>query len=205
MLRRFLLAIMLVCIAVAVLGCAADDPSIVFEGDLYSEIEGDADRRELRSHESRRSIFIEPSTDPDWDYTVAIDDKEYRIEGSPNSFRVEFPDGRTLTRNHGSSTSTGSAAPGTATSFEDWDRVDSIGKLVYGAASTEVERGAWTPSPAGFILVAMGLLLIFRPRWAFFLDLGWRVKDAEPSDLYLAVAKIGGWAMVIAGALLGFS
>ena len=49
------------------------------------------------------------------------------------------------------------------------------------------------------ILAGIGLFNIVRPRTAWFLDSGWKYKDAEPSDMALSAHVIGGiLAMVIA-------
>ncbi|MEU6137584.1 DUF6199 family natural product biosynthesis protein [Nocardioides sp. NPDC047086] len=58
-----------------------------------------------------------------------------------------------------------------------------------------------------FILVvaaAWSFFVAFKPRVGFFLEEGWKFRDAEPSDLYLGVTRIGSFvggvaALVMAG------
>ena len=57
------------------------------------------------------------------------------------------------------------------------------------------------PKPVGLalLLLAVGIFNVAAPRTAWYLEYGWRYKDAEPSDLALAANCIGGViALVIA-------
>lgn len=44
----------------------------------------------------------------------------------------------------------------------------------------------------GFILLAVSLFHLLAPRLAWSLHIGWKLKNAEPSDAYLAMARVGG-------------
>jgi hypothetical protein len=41
-------------------------------------------------------------------------------------------------------------------------------------------------------LLLIGLFNLFAPRAARFASIGWKIRNAEPSDAYLAVHRIGG-------------
>src|SRR5690606_27510871 len=53
--------------------------------------------------------------------------------------------------------------------------------------------------PIGIILMLIGLLLAVFPYGAWYLEIGWRLKDAEPSDLALIVNRVGGILIGIVG------
>lgn len=51
----------------------------------------------------------------------------------------------------------------------------------------------------GFILLALGVLEVINPRAAWKWEVGWKIKDAEPSDTYLLFARISGIITCIVG------
>jgi len=42
------------------------------------------------------------------------------------------------------------------------------------------------------LLLVIGLFHIFAPYAAWYISLGWKLRDAEPSDAYLTMSRIGG-------------
>jgi len=52
----------------------------------------------------------------------------------------------------------------------------------------------------GLIIIAIGLINIFKPTFAWYMKEGWKVSgDSEPSDSYLALTRFGGVVAVIMG------
>ncbi|WP_314590507.1 DUF6199 family natural product biosynthesis protein [Paenibacillus terrigena] len=52
----------------------------------------------------------------------------------------------------------------------------------------------------GLIIIAIGLMNIFKPSLAWYLKEGWKVSgDSEPSDTYLALTRFGGVVAIIMG------
>jgi len=49
------------------------------------------------------------------------------------------------------------------------------------------------------LLIGFGLLEVINPRITWYLSEGWKFKDAEPSDLYLAVSRVVGAVLVLIG------
>jgi hypothetical protein len=49
-----------------------------------------------------------------------------------------------------------------------------------------------TPWLFGLLIIAFGAISIFFPHFIFFINEGWKLRDAEPSDLYLTMTRIGG-------------
>ena len=71
----------------------------------------------------------------------------------------------------------------------------------------EGRPGKSDPKPVGFILllIAVGIFNVAAPKTAWFLEYGWRYKNAEPSDLALAANRIGGGiALAVAVLMLIF-
>ena len=52
---------------------------------------------------------------------------------------------------------------------------------------------------AGLLLLAVGAFGTFAPRAAWYLEYGWRFRDAEPSDAALTVQIIGGVILLLVG------
>ncbi|OAB46561.1 DUF6199 family natural product biosynthesis protein [Paenibacillus antarcticus] len=53
---------------------------------------------------------------------------------------------------------------------------------------------------AGILIIAIGILNILNPNFAWHLREGWKVDgDSEPSDTYLTLTKITGVLLIVAG------
>jgi len=63
----------------------------------------------------------------------------------------------------------------------------------------------FTVQHTGFFLIAYGVVGIFFPRVMFFLDQGWAIRDAEPSDLFLILSRVAGIIMILVGLHLALS
>ncbi|MGI5998959.1 MAG: DUF6199 family natural product biosynthesis protein [Lutispora sp.] len=57
----------------------------------------------------------------------------------------------------------------------------------------------------GLILLIIGGLSAINPEFAWKWEMGWKVKNAEPSDAYLVYVRISGIVMCIVGLVLIFS
>ncbi|UMZ74371.1 DUF6199 family natural product biosynthesis protein [Natranaerofaba carboxydovora] len=60
-------------------------------------------------------------------------------------------------------------------------------------------------NPLGVIIFALGLLGVFRPKTVWYLEIGWKVKDTEPSELALIANRVIGGILLIIGLGLMFS
>ena len=54
----------------------------------------------------------------------------------------------------------------------------------------------------GIFLCGAGVLNLFHPEFGWYLKLGWKIRDGEPSDLYLTLARFGGGASVLLGIIV---
>lgn len=57
----------------------------------------------------------------------------------------------------------------------------------------------------GFVLLFIGGLCAINPETAWQWEIGWKVRDAEPSDAYLLYIRISGIVESIIGLVLIFS
>ena len=55
------------------------------------------------------------------------------------------------------------------------------------------------------LLIALGLFNIFAPHTAWYLEYGWRYKDAEPSDAAVVFNRLGGIVAIIIATILIFA
>ncbi len=185
------------------LGCAREDPGIQFEGERYFGVPSDDDAiQRFEASQSERELSIRELSEDEWDYAVETDGDTYHVAGSASRVRVGFPDGRVLTRTHSESASSGSVEDGATASWEDWDRVDALGTLVFGAPTERAPEGPRRGPILGAVLLVAGLLSALKPEWAFKLETGWRIKDAEPSDAYLIVSRVLGSILALLGLAL---
>ena len=86
-------------------------------------------------------------------------------------------------------------------------------KYVDGDVLTDVllEEAPKAPEHSGgnviaiILLIALGLFNIAAPYTAWYLEYGWRYKDAEPSDLAIGFNRLGGVIAVVIAVVLLFS
>lgn len=187
--------------------CSAEDPTVIFHNQSYRLAHHEDGLRRYEGVGNDSTLSVQTTTTDEWDYIVTIDGEQYFVSGDAQSFSVAFPDERILRRTRSDNMSTGSTAPGTQTSFEDWDTVDALGTFVFGVPAT---KGPGTKAPGkspglrivGFIIMVSGLVSVFNPRLAFFMELGWRIRDAEPSETYLAFSRVVGVVLIIVGLVM---
>ncbi len=199
---------MLLLSALLLAGCTAEapEPTFFFESDTYSLVQEEEHHQVFEAETSDNRIIIQPGSEDEWEYSVLFETRtgteEYLVSGTSRNFSVRFPDGRTLRRSHRNGSSTGSAEPGTPTDFDDWDRVDGLGIIVFGVPESIADEGSNRNVFIGLLCVVAGLLSTANPRLAFVLDLGWRLRDGEPSEAYLVITRIAGIAIMLVGVFL---
>jgi|GEM_PF-919153 len=54
----------------------------------------------------------------------------------------------------------------------------------------------------GFLFLIGGLIAFFSPQTAWYLSIGWKLRDAEPSDAALAWNRISGVVLVVIGFIM---
>jgi uncharacterized membrane protein HdeD (DUF308 family) len=56
----------------------------------------------------------------------------------------------------------------------------------------------------GLTSIGLGLIMMVKPRSVWYLEYGWKFKNAEPSDTALGANCLAGFVMVICGVILLF-
>ncbi len=113
--------------------------------------------------------------------------------GSGTSYVIDYPNGAVY---HWTAGKNGGAG-GWSGDYDDQTYIS--GNILVWAIEENQPREKIGNVFLGLLLVGVGALNFFLPELPFRLKYGWRFRDAEPSDAYLTMAKIGG----LLGAILG--
>ncbi len=127
---------------------------------------------------------------------VTVDSKVYLVTGTAQEMQVILPGGQAVTMHYSQNSSSGATAPGVNPTMEDWNRVDELHTLLYPEQNTPANP--WL-HVFGLILIGIGLLGILNPRLYWLINEGWKFENAEPSEIYLLLARIGGGVAILAG------
>lgn len=113
------------------------------------------------------------------------------------SYEVEFANGHSYFYNLTGNTGTGGgSAELTQEEMElAEEAIDKFEEQYGKAASTSNGSG----SLIGLLLIFIGLVGAIFPQAIWFLSIGWRLRDAEPSNLALGVYRFGGIVVTIIG------
>ena len=150
------------------------------------------------------TIDTEGRTISDGTYTYGY---EYAASGSRVSFT--YPDGNVYSAGIQSANSSGAGGLSAGSVSADYDYssgyTDPL-SLCYALTSPmETERAASSGSNHPFVallLCGVGIFNLAAPKASWYLSYGWRFKDAEPSDAYMALARIGGAIAVVIGVIM---
>ena len=150
------------------------------------------------------TIDTEGRTISDGTYTYGY---EYAASGSRVSFT--YPDGNVYSAGIQSANSSGAGGLSAGSVSADYDYssgyTDPL-SLCYALASPrETERAASSGSNHPFVallLCGVGIFNLAAPKASWYLSYGWRFKDAEPSDAYMAIARIGGAIALVIGIIM---
>lgn len=194
-------------LALLLSSCQRAKPQRVFNvGGLtyaYSEVRGDVVTYRSTAGESTMAVTVEP--DPNRElrqnrYRIVIDGQVYLLSGDSRRVELIFPDGREVGTEYSGSMSLGYAGIGDQVSFEEWGLADDLHKMLF----PEPQRSTRSSGSffIGLLLLASGAFSAANPRAAWFLNRGWMYRDAEPSDLYLGLSRVGGIIGVIIGLLV---
>lgn len=143
-------------------------------------------------------VDMENSTIFDGTYTYP-----FVLSTTGNGYKVEFtyPDGSTFwwyTIEYGS--------------YGGWSNDYSAARYVDGDVLCQVLEAEMTVEPAkkvsgglflmSIVLLAVGMMNVASPHTAWYVEYGWRYKDAEPSDLALAANRVGGVVAIIVAVIV---
>ena len=149
------------------------------------------------------TIDTEGRTISDGTYTYGY---EYAASGSSVSFT--YPDGNVYSAGIQSANSSGAGGLSAGSVSADYDYssgyTDPL-SLCYALASPREPKGAASSGAnplLALLLCCVGIFNLAAPKASWYLSYGWRFKDAEPSDAYMALARIGGGIAVVIGVIM---
>ena len=123
---------------------------------------------------------------------------QYSTSGSGYSITFTYPDGETYTWTENGNTGSGSAS----LNF-DPSKYPSGMVLDDVLAKTRPAEKREKPAAAIVVLLLIGVFNTAWPKGAWYLEVGWKLRDAEPSDAALKVNRaIGVLALIVAGILM---
>ena len=127
--------------------------------------------------------------------TCGEDVYTYRVEtsGSRTSYVIDYPNGAIY---HWTATSAGGAGGWS----DDYDESRYIpGDVLVHSLELNQPRQKTGNIGIGLLLMGLGALNFFIPELPFYLRYGWAVENAEPSDAYITVTRIGGAIAAVLG------
>ena len=130
--------------------------------------------------------------------TITHEGDLYRYESGqwPDGMRIIYPNGADYQNGKGSSNYDperyvpGDTLIGVATNAENSKSAVKNPMKVFGNILL------------GILLCGVGVLNIFHPEFGWYLKLGWKFRDGEPSDLYLGLARFGGGVSALVGVIV---
>ncbi|MBA2176122.1 hypothetical protein H0266_14590 [Halobacillus locisalis] len=149
------------------------------------------------------SIVTPVSADSTWERIKLSngDVVKFSYEELSNGFRYEvrFENGRDYW--YEETGNTGRAGGSGSLTSEETDMAEEaleIYKQNHAVHSTMDEQEP-SGSPIGILMVLFGVIATFSSRTAWYLEIGWKLRGAEPSDLALGANRVGGVIVALLG------
>lgn len=119
----------------------------------------------------------------------------YRYEAGRTTVKIIYPNGSSYWRSYDSSYSYSGGWS------DDYDETAYVpGDVLLELLERDEHSSGKKGNPLlGILLIAVGLWNAIRPDMAWYVARGWHYKNAEPSELSLAMYRIGGVALVLIG------
>lgn len=136
-------------------------------------------------------------------YTV--DTQAQTITKGEDVIRYSYGYNGVITFTYPDNTTTSWSQNGTGTSslFFDFDRWPGALDLIDVLDRDDLPEPK-TGNPLGLLLIPLGVLQAVFPQAFWFINHGWKFKDAEPSELALGLGRAGGVLVAIIGLFLLF-
>lgn len=130
---------------------------------------------------------------------------QYTFSGNSSSHSIEitYPDGSTYWRGEQDN---GGLSFGSGGKSKDYDKDRYVdGETLYDVLMIKTPPKTNSGNfLLGILVLAGGIFYTASPHTAWYLQYGWRYKDAEPSDLVLGLNRAGGVIGIIVGVVLFF-
>lgn len=130
---------------------------------------------------------------------------QYTFSGNTDSYSITitYPNGSTYYWNHNGMVGSGSWS-------DDYnDAIYASGDTLCDVIVVQAPKASKASNPskvfAAILIIAIGIFNVASPRTAWYLEYGWRYKNAEPSDTALAFNGLSGIIAIIIGIFMLFS
>ncbi|MCL2204556.1 MAG: hypothetical protein FWB88_11535 [Defluviitaleaceae bacterium] len=128
-----------------------------------------------------------------------------QVSGNTENIDITFPDGTIIWQSRQMITSGVSGAHGGGDG-PSWGYNFLLQVNLFRAVERAYEGGVEVGLLLlSLVIIAAGVLDVFKPEIGWWLTTGWRFKNAEPSDLALGVARFFGVLVAIIGVVLFFT
>lgn len=128
---------------------------------------------------------------------------QYTITGRSNGYEINitYPDGSTY---WWSARTSGSVMTGSGGWSDDYDESRYVdGRTLCDVLEEDIPKEKDSKNVLLiFLLFIVGIFNTAAPRAAWYLEYGWRYKNAEPSDLAIGLNRFGGVAALIAAVVM---
>ena len=124
---------------------------------------------------------------------------EYTFSGNSSSYnvRITYPNGAEYWFNNNGAIGTGGWTDGYGEKqYADGDTLCDV------LLEKAPKEGSAEKIFIGIFLLAVGIFNATKPETAWYLEYGWRFKDAEPSDSAIALNRLGGAVAIIVAVFL---
>ena len=175
--KRICITILVLLLTVSLVGCGEQEPLEVTDryGNEYTI------DREQQTISDGENIYK---------YTYEGDSEVYSIT-------IEYPNGGSY--HYGESSGFGSGGGNSKYDPQRYTDADILIQLLQENAPKGIRIGNIL---AALVLIGGGIFCIACPETVWYLESGWRYRDAEPSDLALGVARISGVAAIVIGIIV---
>lgn len=131
---------------------------------------------------------------------------QYDAAGSGYSVTFTYPDGETYRCVENGGTSSGAVFSSGSTSLDfDFDKYPdgmTLKRVLERLPSAKSERKSTKNVGLILFLLVVGVINTAWPQATWYLDVGWKVKDAEPSEAALIWGRVVGVALLIIAAVM---
>lgn len=131
---------------------------------------------------------------------------QYDAAGSSYSVTFTYPDGETYRCVENGGTSSGAVFSSGSTSLDfDFDKYPdgmTLKRVLERSPSAKNEKKSTKNVGLIFFLLVIGVINTAWPQATWYLDVGWKVKDAEPSKAALIWGRVVGVALLIIAAVM---
>lgn len=118
------------------------------------------------------------------------------------TYRVEFANGNYYTYSQAGTVGIGSASKDMTDEERQWStEAIEIYEDEYGKATVTNKKASYFMS---VLLIIVGAFLLFAPKGAWYLQIGWRLRNTEPSDLALTANRMIGGILIFIGVIIIF-